>query len=183
MPCSDAFLLSAHYDTVTLSPGAYDDTSSVAMLLDLINVVCQLEQQPKNDLMILFNNAEEIALMGASEFAQSDPLFERVACVANLDCLPGTKSMLFRSQGSYMIDAYAAVPRPLGTVLAQEVAKVNTGGSDTDFSVYLTYRQGLDFAFFDARQVISLSLIIDVVMLILSSLQRYHTIADDFLYT
>ena len=34
-------MLSSHYDTVNLSPGVYDDTTGVVVLLELLKVLTQ----------------------------------------------------------------------------------------------------------------------------------------------
>jgi hypothetical protein len=71
--------------------------------------------------MLLFNNGEEMGLLGSVEFATADPMFKNVSGFINLDCFPGTKSMLFRSLGGYLVDAYFVVPHPLGNILVQSL--------------------------------------------------------------
>ena len=72
-----------------------------------------------NDLIVLFNNAEEIGLLGARDFALNDPDYDSIKGFINLDCFPGTKSILFRSTGSWLDKLYRVVPRPLANVFVR----------------------------------------------------------------
>jgi len=81
-------LLSGHYDTgfyfffyfiiftVSLSPGAYDDTSAVGVLIQVVNDLAN-DHRKANDLYVLINNAEEMGLIGAYDFANNDPEFKK----------------------------------------------------------------------------------------------------------
>ncbi|EGG34681.1 hypothetical protein HMPREF9412_1459 [Paenibacillus sp. HGF5] len=62
-----AMMMSAHYDSVQQGPGASDDGSGVAALLETIRV---LKSAPplKNDIYFVFTDGEEQGLMGAKEF-------------------------------------------------------------------------------------------------------------------
>ena len=59
-----AMMMSAHYDSVQQGPGASDDGSGVAALLETIRV---LKSAPplKNDIYFVFTDGEEQGLMGA----------------------------------------------------------------------------------------------------------------------
>lgn len=113
-----AFLVNAHYDTVTLSPGAYDDGASVTVALDVLHALCHADRM-ENDLVVLLNNGEEMGLYGSAHFVAHDPLFAAVAGFINLDCFPGTKAMLFESTGSWLDHVYKRAPHPFGNVVVR----------------------------------------------------------------
>jgi aminopeptidase YwaD len=93
----DSFLLvSAHYDHLgqmgnsTYFPGANDNASGTALLLELAAYYARPENQPAYSVVFLAFGAEEAGLLGSSRFVQH-PLFplERVRFLINLD-LEGT---------------------------------------------------------------------------------------------
>lgn len=147
----NALLLSAHYDTVTLSPGATDNTLAVSCLLETLEVVSH-SAKGQRDLIIAFVNGEESGLLGARHMLSDPTSFPNVGTFINIDGTPGDKSILFRSTGGWMDYVYAAVPRPLGFVIGQDIFNLGVIHSDTDWSVYKTLRAGLDWATFSHRQ-------------------------------
>ena len=66
---ADSLLLSAHYDSVPASPGAGDDGAAVAVLIETAKHWAK--RKPTNSLIVLFNEGEEIGLVGASAFMQT----------------------------------------------------------------------------------------------------------------
>ena len=68
-----AVLLMAHHDTVWGSPGAPDDTTGVAAILETVRALAQ-DGQPARDVIVLFTDAEELGLEGARAFFSSNPL-------------------------------------------------------------------------------------------------------------
>ena len=147
----NALLLSAHYDTVTLSPGATDNTLSVACLLESLEVLAHAAQSER-DVIVAFVNGEESGLLGAEHMTTDELTFPTVGTFINLDGTPGDKSMMFRSTGGWMDFLYGAAPRPLGFVVAEDIFNLGVVSSDTDWSVYQRSRQGLDWATFAHRQ-------------------------------
>lgn len=151
-PNSKALLLSAHYDTVTMSPGATDNTMGVSCMLEVVNVMAHLPVA-KRDVYFVFVNGEESGLLGAWHFMKWDANFANVGAFINIDGTPGDKSMLFRTSGGFLDYSYMAVPRPLGFVVAQDIFNLGIVSSDTDWSVYKTSIPGLDMATFSHRQI------------------------------
>jgi hypothetical protein len=150
----NALLVSSHYDTVLLSPGAYDDTSGVVTILEVLRALVHSPQLP-HTVLFLLNNGEEMGLLGSAYFVQNSPYASHVAGFVNMDSIPGTKPMLFEVTGSWMEQEFAkVVPRPLGNVAGSDTFQNGlTLGSKTDFLNYATLNvSGLDFAFFDRRQ-------------------------------
>jgi hypothetical protein len=77
-----AVLLDAHYDSVAVGPGASDDGMGVATLLEVASV---LKNRPlKRPLILLFNEGEELGLVGARAFL-ADPLSRNVDSLINLE--------------------------------------------------------------------------------------------------
>ena len=150
-PDAKALLVSAHYDTVTMSAGATDNTMAVSCLLELIEVLAH-QQAGKRPVIFAFVNGEETGLLGARHTTATSWFGTKVGAFINVDGTPGGKSMLFRSTGGAMDFAYEQVPHPLGFVVAQDIFDLGIIDSDTDFSVYKTDKQGLDWATFSHRQ-------------------------------
>jgi hypothetical protein len=77
-----AVLLNAHYDSTPVGPGAADDGIGVATLLE---VAANLKDQPlKRPVVLLFNEGEELGLVGARAFL-ADPLSRDVDSLINLE--------------------------------------------------------------------------------------------------
>src|SRR3954447_1243677 len=77
-----ALLLSAHYDSVPVGPGASDDGIGVATLLEVASI---LKDRPlKRPVILLFNEGEEVGLVGARAFL-ADPLSRNVGSLINLE--------------------------------------------------------------------------------------------------
>jgi Zn-dependent M28 family amino/carboxypeptidase len=60
----------AHYDSVSVSPGADDNASGVAMVLGIAEHVAALAKRSKNVIIVLFDQ-EENGLVGSGKFAES----------------------------------------------------------------------------------------------------------------
>lgn len=96
---ADSFLvITAHYDHLGMMgrdvyfPGANDNASGVAMLLDMAGYFSKEENRPPYSLVFMAFAGEEIGLKG-SEFAASNPLFplKNIGFLINLDMV-GTGS-------------------------------------------------------------------------------------------
>jgi hypothetical protein len=72
-----AVALMAHHDTVWGSPGAADDTTGVASLLEVVRAV-KAGGTPQRDLIVLITDGEELGLDGARQFFTADPLHRRI---------------------------------------------------------------------------------------------------------
>ena len=62
-----AVVLAAHYDSVAAGPGVSDDLSGVAALLEVARIL-KAEPQPRNSLIFLLDEGEEVGLLGARTF-------------------------------------------------------------------------------------------------------------------
>jgi hypothetical protein len=77
-----ALLLNAHYDSTPVGPGAGDDGVGVATLLEVASIL--KNEQLKRPVLFLFNEGEELGLVGARAF-MADPLSGRVDSLINLE--------------------------------------------------------------------------------------------------
>lgn len=149
-------ILMAHYDSVQVSYGANDDGSGVATLLE---VARNLVAGPplKNDVVLLFTDAEEACLCGAESFVHSDPLGAAGGVVLNFESrgANGPSVMFETAAGNAdLIAQYAAaVPYPVATSMAVEVYRILP--NDTDFTPFRTSGRftGLNSAYIDGSAV------------------------------
>ena len=72
-----AVLLTSHYDSVPWSPGAGDDGSGVAAMLETLRA---LTAGPPlgHDVLFLFSDGEEVGLLGAQAFVDQHPWAGRI---------------------------------------------------------------------------------------------------------
>lgn len=144
-----AVLLAAHYDSVPAAPGAADDGSGVAALLEAARA---LKDGPplRNDVIVLFTDGEELGLLGASAFVEQHPWAKDVRMLLNFEARGSSgPAYMFETSagnGAIVADWASTVPRPAGWSLTYEVYKRLP--NDTDFSEFKKLRAaGLNFAF------------------------------------
>ncbi|WP_166846603.1 M28 family peptidase [Isoptericola sp. BMS4] len=135
-PTAPVFLM-AHYDSAEVSYGGNDDGAGVATLLETARA---LGAGPalRNDVVLVFTDAEEACLCGAEAFAHADPRAADGGVVVNVEARgsSGPAIMFETSDGNAaLVDAYARVPYPVGSSLAVEVYRILP--NDTDFSPFL----------------------------------------------
>jgi hypothetical protein len=143
-----ALLFTAHYDTVPGSPGAADDGSSVAALLETLRAL-KAGPPVKNDIIFLFTDAEEIGQLGAEAFTQQHPWVKDVGLVLNFESrgAAGPVSMFETSTGNGQLirEFAAAAPHPSTSSLAYEVYRRLP--NSTDMAVFKAAGlPGLNFA-------------------------------------
>ena len=78
-----AILLAAHYDSVPAGPGVGDDLAGVATVLEVARIL-KTGPPPKNPVIFLLDDGEELGLLGAEAFAES-PAASEVGAVVNLE--------------------------------------------------------------------------------------------------
>jgi len=144
-----AVMLMAHYDSRPNTPGAGDDAAGVAAIVETLRILAA-GQPLRNDLIVLFSDAEEIGLLGAQAFADEHEWMPDVAVVLNFEGRgnAGPAMMFETGPGSAaLVRAMAAVaPVPLGSSLMNEVYQRMP--NDTDFTVFKERGvAGLNFAF------------------------------------
>jgi hypothetical protein len=142
-------LLSAHSDSVATGPGAGDDASGVAAILESLRAL-KAGPAPERDIIVLINEGEEVGLYGADVFAAEHPWAKDVGVVLNFDARgnSGPSFMFETSEGNgWLIEQMArALPHPMATSLTYEVYKLMP--NDTDLTIYKRHGMaGWNFAF------------------------------------
>ncbi|NMD56695.1 M28 family peptidase [Tsukamurella conjunctivitidis] len=134
---SGTLFLVAHYDSATISHGAGDDGAGVATLLETARAL-RAGAALRNDVVLVFTDAEEACLCGAEAFVNQDPAAARGGVVLNFESRgsSGPAIMFETSRGNAdLVAAYAkAAPRPVATSFAAAVYRLLP--NDTDFSPF-----------------------------------------------
>jgi hypothetical protein len=149
-----AVMLMSHYDSVGAGPGAADDMSGVAAVLEVARIL-RAEGPRRNPVIFLLTDGEEVGLMGAQGFAAEHPWAQNLGVVVNLEAR-GTRgqSIMFETSddNAWLIDIYAAaVPHPSANSLTYEVYKALP--NDTDLTIFKDAGiAGLNFAFIEGAE-------------------------------
>lgn len=79
-------LIFSHYDSALVpSPGASDAGSGVVTILETVRAFQASGKQPKNDIIILFTDGEEVGLDGAKLFVREHPWAKNVGLALNFE--------------------------------------------------------------------------------------------------
>lgn len=131
----------AHYDSVPTGPGAGDDGLGVASWLETLRALRAGGWRPRNDVVLLLSDGEELGLLGAELFVRENPLIHAVTTVVNLEAIGnGGPAVLFQlgPRNGARVRLFASeVPRPVGTSLADAVYRRMR--NDTDLSAFLRH--------------------------------------------
>lgn len=158
-----AVVLAAHYDSVPNAPGAGDAGNGIAAILETTRAL--LAGPPlRNDVIVLFTDAEEVGLLGASAYVDAHPWAADTGVVLNAEGRGHAGPVhMFRTTANNgrMIEVLArAAPHPAAESLANELFRLMP--NDTDLTIFQEAGYaGMDFA--NVR-----------------SLTHYHTPLDNF---
>ncbi|MEK6152420.1 M28 family peptidase [Flavobacteriaceae bacterium 3-367] len=151
-----ALLLLSHYDSSPHSSlGASDAASGVATILESVRAFLSEKKTPRNDIIILITDAEELGLNGADLFVSQHAWAKEVGLVLNFEARGsgGPSYMLIETNGGNgkLIDEFSkADPKfPVANSLAYSIYKMLP--NDTDLTVFREDGdiQGFNFAFID----------------------------------
>ena len=146
----DALLLNAHLDSTLPSPGAADDGAGVGILYEILRLFTTAPlPKLRHSVILLFNNGEESLQDASHLYITQHETAPTVRAVVNLEaCGVSGPELLFQATSESMIHAYSKVPRPFGTVLANDIFSTGLILSDTDFRQFVQYGglAGLDMA-------------------------------------
>jgi hypothetical protein len=161
-----AVLLAAHYDSVAAGPGASDNGVGVAAVLEIARILQRLPR-PRQSIIVLLEDGEEVDLLGAHAFVEHHPWAATVTAAVNLDARGTSGPSLMFETGSanrWLMRLYAeAIARPLTNSVYYAVYKLLP--NDTDFTVFKAAGwQGFNFAF-------------------IGDVAHYHTPLDDWPHT
>ena len=144
----NGILLSAHYDSVPAGPGGSDAGAAVGTLLEVARLL-KRTPQPRNPIVLLFNEGEEFGLFGARAFMEGHHLAKTLKLAINVEARGSQgQSVMFETgeDSGWLVDAYAkSSPAPLTSSLFYEVYKFLP--NDTDLTIFKSHGlQGLNFA-------------------------------------
>ena len=140
-PDEPALVLMSHYDSAVHSAiGAADAASGVAAILEAVRAFKQTGTTPKQDVIILFTDTEEIGLNGANLFVGKHPWAKNVGLVVNFEArgTSGPSSMILEVNGGNknLIQhfANAQANNPFANSLMYSVYKLLP--NDTDSTIF-----------------------------------------------
>ncbi|CAM4246072.1 M28 family peptidase [Zobellia nedashkovskayae] len=151
-----ALLLLSHYDSHPHSSfGASDAGSGVATVLESVRAYLSERKQPRNDIIILFTDGEELSLNGADLFVNEHKWAKDIGLVLNFEARgSGGPSYTFietnRGNQHLIREFIKANPKyPMANSLYYSIYKMLP--NDTDLTVFREGRdiQGFNFAFID----------------------------------
>jgi hypothetical protein len=142
-------MLCAHSDSVPSGPGAGDDASGMAVILETLRAI-RVGPPLERDLVVLFDDGEESGFHGSRLFVDEHPWAQEIGLVINFDARGNSgPSIMFETSehNGWLIRQYAqAVSQPLATSLSMDVYR--TMPNDTDLTVFKQAGMGgLNFAF------------------------------------
>ncbi len=149
-----ALMLLSHYDSSTHSSlGASDAGSGVATILEGVRAFLSKNKTPKNDIIILLSDAEELGLLGAQAFVNEHSWAKDIGLVLNFEARGsgGPSYMLMETNGKnskLLSEFLAAEPNfPATNSLMYGVYKKLP--NDTDLTVFRQDANinGFNFAF------------------------------------
>lgn len=152
---SGTVLVTAHYDSRTIAPGAGDDASGVAAILEAVRAL-QTGPTLRNDIIVLLTDAEELGLLGARAFVDQHPWMPEVDLVLSFEMRGGGgPSIMFETneRNGWVVRALQDFdPHPFANSMAFEVYERMP--RDTDFTPFRDAGvQGLNFAAIDNAHV------------------------------
>src|SRR4051794_27205351 len=132
----DVVLMVAHYDSVGAGPGASDDGSGVAAMLEVARAL--RGERTRNPIVFLVTDAEEQGLIGAEGFVADAAAARDVAVIVNVEAR-GTSgpSFLFETSrhNQWLLPIVArALPRPATSSLFFNIYELLP--NDTDLTVF-----------------------------------------------
>ncbi|HMG48189.1 MAG TPA: M20/M25/M40 family metallo-hydrolase [Allosphingosinicella sp.] len=153
-------LLVSHYDSTFAGPGAADDGIGVATMLEIAaNLRGRALARP---VTFLFDEGEELGLLGARAFLERDPLAARVDTAINLEARgvsgPAIMFETSRPNGPAIALYRAAAARPVANSLSTDL--------------YALIPNSTDVAVFDARPWTILN------FAVIGNETRYHSAGD-----
>ncbi|MBQ4913703.1 M28 family peptidase [Maribacter sp. MMG018] len=151
-----ALMLLSHYDSSPHSSlGASDAGSGVATIIESVRAFLAKKEAPKNDIIILISDAEELGLNGADLFVREHPWTKDVGLVLNFEARgsggPGIMLLETNRGNNNLIKEFikADPDYPVANSLAYSIYKLLP--NDTDLTVFRENADidGFNFAFID----------------------------------
>ncbi|HEX6292618.1 MAG TPA: M20/M25/M40 family metallo-hydrolase [Herpetosiphonaceae bacterium] len=147
---NNAVMIAGHYDSVQRGPGASDDMSAIAAMLETLRAL-RVGQAPANDVIFLFTDGEERGLLGAKAFVEEHPWADDVNVVMNFEARGTTgPSYMFETSDNngWLISQFAKSPYPVGYSFTYDIYQLLP--NDTDLTMFRQANMpGFGFAFID----------------------------------
>lgn len=144
-----ALMLVGHYDSVPTGPGASDDGSAVAALIETARA---LKAGPplKNDVIFLFSDGEELGLLGAKAFVDEHPWAKDVGAVFNFEARGNSGPVIMfetsKPNGKLIGEFGKAAPHPIASSFSDAIYQ--SLPNDTDMTIFKDAGwSGLNFAY------------------------------------
>lgn len=154
-----ALLLLSHYDSAAHSSslGAGDDASGLATILESVRAFLYAKTPHKNDIIILFSDAEELGLNGAALFVTQSKWAPQVGLALNFEARgsegPSYMLMEVNRGNAAMVKAFkqAKPEYPVSNSMMYSIYKMLP--NDTDLTVFREHGKvpGFNFAFIDGH--------------------------------
>jgi len=150
-----AVLVTAHYDSRGLAVGAGDDGTGIVTILETLRAI-QSGPPLRNDVIVLFTDAEELGLLGARAFVNEHPWMEDIQLVLSFEMRGGGGPVIMvetAENNGWIIEALQTSDQyPFANAMAYEVYQRMP--NDTDFTPFKEAgKQGLNFAAIDKGHV------------------------------
>ncbi|KAA3618860.1 MAG: M20/M25/M40 family metallo-hydrolase [Flavobacterium sp.] len=136
-----AVVLLSHYDSAKVpSPGASDAGSGIVTILESLRAYQASGKTPVNDIIVLFTDAEEIGLDGASLFVNKHPWAKDAGLVLNFEARGsgGPSNMILETNGGNknLVKAFveADTEYPVASSLMYSIYKMLP--NDTDSTIF-----------------------------------------------
>ena len=134
-----AVVLLAHYDSVPAGPGAADDLSGVASILEVIRVLQATGMKTKHPVIALITDGEEAGMLGAAAFLANPAAKASVGAVVNVEGRGNQGvSQLFQTSGGDgpLVSLYArGAKTPSTSSLSNLIYKQLP--NDTDLTLFI----------------------------------------------
>ena len=134
-----AIILLAHYDSVPAGPGAADDESGVATVIETARALIARGTADKHPVIAVLTDGEEADLLGAAAFLRDPALKSRVGAVVNVEARGNRgPSLLFQTSpgDGPLIDIYAKYTSTYATSsLYHEIYRFLP--NDTDLTLFI----------------------------------------------
>lgn len=134
-----AVVLLAHYDSVPAGPGAADDESGVATVIETARALIARGPQTRHPVLAVLTDGEEADLLGAAAFLHDPALRARIGAVINVEARGNRgPSLLFQTSpgDAPLIDLYAKSASAFATSsLYDEIYRFLP--NDTDLTLFI----------------------------------------------
>ena len=145
---SGLILMVSHYDSTPGGPGAADDASAVAALLETLRAL-KASAALSNNIVFLFTDGEEVGLLGSKAFVDKNPMLKNTDMVINLEARGNTGPVIMfetADENGWFIEEFKkAVPHPVAYSFAYDIYK--NMPNNTDFTMFKNAgKPGFNFA-------------------------------------